>query len=238
MRLKIRYFAWVRERVGRSDEEVEVPAESRHRRRSHRLAGRPQPRTRPRLRQWRGNPRGDRPDPRKARRIARWRPRGGVLPAGHRRLSQCSISVQTAAFDLAAELAALKAGRTDIGGIAAFVGTVRDAAGGRPITAMTLEHFPGMTEAELARIEAEAHRRWPLIASRIIHRHGRLLPGDDIVLVLTASAHREAAFAAAEFLMDYLKTDAPFWKKEEFADGANDWVTAKADDDAAKARWK
>lgn len=149
-----------------------------------------------------------------------------------------SVSVQTGEFDLAGELAELKSGRHDIGGIAAFVGTVRELAGGRPILSMTLEHFPGMTEAELARIEAEAHRRWPLICSRIVHRHGVLRPGDDIVMVLTASAHREAAFAAAQFLMDFLKTDAPFWKKEEFADGSTGWVTAKDTDDRAKARWK
>ena len=146
--------------------------------------------------------------------------------------------MQDGDFDLAAELAAITGGRHDIGGIASFTGTVRDRAGGRPILAMTLEHFPGMTEAELQRIEAEAHGRWPLIASRIIHRYGRLVPGDNIVLVIAASAHREAAFQATQFLMDYLKTDAPFWKKEEFADGSTDWVAAKADDDAAKARWK
>ena len=148
-----------------------------------------------------------------------------------------SVAVQSADFDVGAEIAAVRAGRNDIGGIAVFIGTVRDIAGGRPITAMTLEHFPGMTEAELSRIEAEAHRRWPLAGSRIVHRIGRLLPGDSIVLVVTAAAHRQAAFEAAEFLMDYLKSDAPFWKKEEFADGSAHWVDAKETDDLASARW-
>ena len=149
-----------------------------------------------------------------------------------------SVSVQIADFDVAAEITALKACGDDIGGIASFVGTVRGTASGRPIRSMTLEHFPGMTEAELQRIEREAHRRWPLIASRIVHRTGRLLPGDNIVLVLTCSAHREAAFKAAEFLMDYLKTEAPFWKKEEHADGTADWVAAKISDDDARTRWE
>ena len=148
-----------------------------------------------------------------------------------------SVSVQSADFDVSAEIGAVRGDRRDIGGIAAFVGTVRDAAGGRPITAMTLEHFPGMTEAELERIEAEAQRRWPLLGSRIVHRIGRLLPADNIVLVVTASAHRQAAFEAAEFLMDFLKSDAPFWKKEEHADGTAQWVEAKDKDDQAKARW-
>ena len=148
-----------------------------------------------------------------------------------------SVAVQAADFDIGAEIAVVRAGRADIGGIAVFVGTVRDAAGGRPITAMTLEHFSGMTEDELSRIEAEAHYRWPLAGSRIVHRIGRLLPGENIVLVVAASAHRQAAFEAAEFLMDYLKTDAPFWKKEEWADGSSHWVEAKGTDDEAKGRW-
>ena len=149
-----------------------------------------------------------------------------------------SVAVQTAPFDVGVEIDRVVTGRTDVGGVATFIGTVRDSAGGRPIRAMTLEHFPGMTEAELERIEAEAHRRWPLLGSRIIHRVGRLVPGDGIVLVVTASAHREAAFEAAAFLMDYLKSEAPFWKSEEFADGTAAWVEAKATDDAAAARWR
>jgi molybdopterin synthase catalytic subunit len=103
---------------------------------------------------------------------------------------------------------------------------------------MTLEHYPGMTEGELERIEAEARKRWPLSASLIVHRHGRLVPGDNIVLVITASPHRQAAFEAAEFLMDFLKTNAPFWKKEERVGGDSGWVEAKAGDDAAAERWK
>ena len=125
------------------------------------------------------------------------------------------IRVQEQAFDAGAELASLKAGKTDIGGTVMFLGTVRDLSEGADVRAMTLEHYPGMTEKALAEIEAEAHRRWPLDASLIIHRYGRLEPGDDIVLVITASAHREAAFEACHFLIDWLKTKAPFWKLEE-----------------------
>ena len=149
-----------------------------------------------------------------------------------------AVRVQAEPFDLAREVAALKAGRTDLGAIVTFTGTVRDTSGGKRLTAMTLEHYPGMTEAELARVEAEARARWPLSGCVIIHRFGRLVPGDDIVLVVTASAHREAAFAAAEFLMDYLKTSAPFWKQEELADGSVAWVEAKAGDEAALERWR
>ena len=115
---------------------------------------------------------------------------------------------------------------------------MRDRNEGKSLSAMTLEHYPGMTESELERVEAEAARRWPLQASLIVHRVGTLRPGDNIVLVVTASAHREAAFDAAEFLMDYLKTRAPFWKKEAGADGAERWVDARDSDDAAAERWK
>jgi molybdopterin synthase catalytic subunit len=148
-----------------------------------------------------------------------------------------AVRVQTEPFDLSAEVSALTAGRTDIGAIVTFTGTVRGSAGGRDLASMTLEHYPGMTEAELARVEAEAHARWPLQASLIIHRVGTLLPGDGIVLVVTASPHRHAAFEAAEFLMDYLKTRAPFWKKETAVDGTGQWVDARDSDDAALARW-
>ena len=149
-----------------------------------------------------------------------------------------AVRVQAEAFDMAREIAALKVGRTDTGAIASFTGCVRGEAGGKRLVAMTLEHYPGMTEAELARVEAEARERWPLQDCLIIHRFGRLVPGDDIVLVITLSAHRQAAFAAAEFLMDYLKTGAPFWKQEELADGTANWVESKASDDAAASRWK
>ena len=146
------------------------------------------------------------------------------------------IRVQQEDFDIGRELAGLAGGDTGIGGIASFVGLVRDMAGGQKIQAMTLEHYPAMTERELARIEAEAHARWPLAASLVIHRFGRLEPGDRIVLVATASAHRQAAFESCMFLVDWLKTKAPFWKLEETGAGAA-WVEAKASDDAAAERW-
>jgi molybdopterin synthase catalytic subunit len=147
-----------------------------------------------------------------------------------------TIRVQREDFDLGAELAALTRGKTGIGGLASFVGLVRDVAGSERIEAMTLEHYPGMTERQLAEIEAEAHRRWPLDAVLIIHRFGRLLPGEQIVLVATASAHRQAAFESCQFLIDWLKTKAPFWKLEETPEGAR-WVDAQASDDAAARRW-
>jgi molybdopterin synthase catalytic subunit len=147
------------------------------------------------------------------------------------------IRVQQQPFDAAAELTALKSGRTDIGGTVMFLGTVRDLSGGQDVHAMTLEHYPGMTEKALAAIEAEACKRWPIDSSLIIHRYGRLEPGEDIVLVIAASAHREAAFEACHFLIDWLKTKAPFWKLEE-NDGGASWVSAKDSDDAAAARWE
>jgi molybdopterin synthase catalytic subunit len=147
------------------------------------------------------------------------------------------IRVQEEDFDIAAEIAALKSGRADIGAVAAFIGLVRDHASSEKVTAMTLEHYPGMTEKELARIERQAHERWPLIASTIVHRIGRLLPGDNIVLVLTASAHRQAAFESAQFLMDYLKTQAPFWKTEEIGESRK-WVEAREGDNALADRWQ
>jgi molybdopterin synthase catalytic subunit len=147
------------------------------------------------------------------------------------------VVVQAAPFDVAAELAALTAARTDIGGIGLFVGTVRDTAGGRRLAAMTLEHYPGMTERALAAIVAEAQARWPLAGCTVIHRIGRLTPGEGIVLVAAASAHRQAALEATAFLIDWLKTRAPFWKHEEFADGGGAWVAARETDDLAAARW-
>lgn len=147
------------------------------------------------------------------------------------------IRVQREDFDPGAEIAAAGRASPGIGGLVSFVGLVRDFAGATPISAMTLEHYPGMTERELAAIEAEAHRRWPLAASTIIHRYGRLELGERIVLVITAAAHRAAAFAACEFLVDWLKTKAPFWKLEETPAGAH-WVEAKTEDDAAADRWR
>jgi molybdopterin synthase catalytic subunit len=146
-----------------------------------------------------------------------------------------TVRVQTDDFDAAAEVAALTAGRTDVGAIVTFTGRVRSNEG--RLAAMTLEHYPGMTEAELARIEAEAHARWSLQASLIVHRVGELKPGDNIVLVVTASVHRQAAFEAAGFLMDYLKTRAPFWKKEVSAGGDSTWVEARQGDESAAKRW-
>jgi molybdopterin synthase catalytic subunit len=145
-----------------------------------------------------------------------------------------TIRVQEAPFDVGAETAALQAGRTDVGGLASFLGVCR-ADGG--LAAMVLEHYPGMTERALTRIAEEACARWPLTGCTVIHRHGRLLPGDPIVLVLTASAHRVAALESCAFLIDWLKTKAPFWKREETPDGGSRWVEAKAEDDKAAARW-
>lgn len=149
-----------------------------------------------------------------------------------------SVSVQAAAFDTALEVRSLTAGRTDIGAVVTFTGIVRGEAKGHPITSMELEHYPGMTERELARVEALARGRWPLQGVRIIHRIGVLRPGEDIVLVVTLSSHRQAAFEAAEFLMDYLKTSAPFWKKETGADGVGMWVDAREADNKARERWE
>ena len=145
-----------------------------------------------------------------------------------------AVRVQREDFDLGAELAGLRAGRRDVGALVSFTGLVRDSAGG--LEGLTLEHYPGMTERALAAIEAEARTRWPLQATLVIHRYGRLEPGEQIMMVATASAHRAASFAAAEFLMDYLKSRAPFWKKETGPDGSS-WVEAKAEDEAALDRW-
>jgi molybdopterin synthase catalytic subunit len=148
-----------------------------------------------------------------------------------------TIRIQREPFDIAAETARLTRGRSDIGAVVTFTGTCRGDENGKPIAALTLEHYPGMAEQEIARHAEEAQARWPLLGVTVIHRHGRLTPGEDIVLVVTASSHREAAFAAAEFLMDYLKTQAPFWKQVEQA-GAESWVEARGADDAAAARWR
>jgi len=145
------------------------------------------------------------------------------------------IRVQREDFDIRAEIARVREGRTDIGAIVSFTGTVRETIHQR-VAAMTLEHYPGMTERELERIAAQARERWPITGCTIIHRYGRLEPGDNIVLVVTASAHRQAAFEAAQFLMDYLKTSAPFWKSEETPEGPR-WVEARETDDKAARRW-
>jgi len=147
-----------------------------------------------------------------------------------------TVRLQREPFDAAAEAAKIARGRSDVGALVTFTGVCRGTENGEPIAALTLEHYPGMAESEIERHAAEAAERWPLLGATIIHRYGRIVPGEDIVLVVTASSHREAAFAAAEFLMDYLKTRAPFWKQVEKADGAK-WVDAKATDDAAAGRW-
>lgn len=148
-----------------------------------------------------------------------------------------AVRVQTEDFDIGAELRALTAGSTDIGAVATFTGLVRGSSDAGALATMTLEHYPGMTESELAAVEAEAHRRFPLQATLIVHRVGTLRPGDSIVLVIAAARHRQAAFQAAEFLMDYLKTRAPFWKKEQAVDGSGQWVDARESDAAAEKRW-
>jgi molybdopterin synthase catalytic subunit len=147
------------------------------------------------------------------------------------------IRVEEPPFDVGAELSAFGRGNSAVGAVASFVGYVRGAeAGAPPLVTLTLEHYPGMTERQLEAIEAQARGRWPLIDVLVIHRFGRMLPGEPIVLVAVASAHRQAAFEACQFLMDWLKTKAPFWKLEETALGAQ-WVDAKASDDEAADRW-
>jgi molybdopterin synthase catalytic subunit len=150
--------------------------------------------------------------------------------------SNVTIRIQEADFDVAQEIVALSRGRTDIGAVVSFSGICRGSDDGKTLAALTLEHYPGMAEAEIERHAATAMSRWPLTGLTVIHRVGRIVAGENIVLVVTASAHRQAAFEAAEFLMDYLKANAPFWKREESADGTN-WVEARQHDDDAAARW-
>jgi len=147
------------------------------------------------------------------------------------------IRVQRQDFDVGHELDCLTKGRTDVGGISSFIGLVREFSGDKAISAMTLEHYPAMTEKQLREIEREAQRRWPLQASLIIHRYGRLEPGEHIVLVAAAAAHRQAAFEACSFLIDWLKTKAPFWKLEDSETGTK-WVEARSSDDKAAQRWE
>jgi len=153
---------------------------------------------------------------------------GAVVPA---------IRIQREDFDVAAEIAALTKGRADIGAVVTFSGLCRDEQGA--LAALELEHYPGMAEAEIGRIAGEAVERWPLQGLTVIHRHGKIAPGENIVLVIAASSHRQAAFEAANFMMDYLKSRAPFWKKEHLVDGSEGgWVEAKETDDKAADRWK
>ncbi|MGE0054936.1 MAG: molybdenum cofactor biosynthesis protein MoaE [Hyphomicrobium sp.] len=148
-----------------------------------------------------------------------------------------SVRVQEADFDVSAEISMLTDGNDSIGAVATFIGKVRGANHGNPLRAMVLEHYPGMTEAELGRIEMEAVQRFKLSSSLVVHRVGELHPGDNIVLVITCSPHRGDALAACEFLMDYLKTRAPFWKKEIGPTGEGTWVDARDSDDATALRW-
>jgi molybdopterin synthase catalytic subunit len=148
-----------------------------------------------------------------------------------------AVRVSAADFDVSAELAALSEGDTSVGGIAMFIGKVRGEVQGQPLVSMTLEHYPGMTEAELERIEAEARGRFRLSAALIVHRVGELKPGDNIVLVAACAPHRQDAFLGAEFLMDHLKTRAPFWKKETLGNGSSQWVDARETDEAAALAW-
>ena len=154
-----------------------------------------------------------------------------------------TIRIQTEDFDITKEINALKderskLGKQDVGAIVTFTGTVRDMAGTTPISSMSLEHYPGMTEKELEQIAEEANKRWPLLGTTIIHRIGELAPGDNIVLVVTLSSHRHAAFEAADFLMDFLKSKAPFWKKEQPLEGDANWVDARDSDKQALSRWE
>ena len=146
------------------------------------------------------------------------------------------VRVGPAPFDIGAEMAALTAGQTAVGGVGSFVGVVRDDPAHR-LESLTLEHYPGMTEAAMTAIAAQACERWALLGCTVVHRVGRLVPGDGIVLVLTAAAHRQAALEATAFLIDWLKTRAPFWKRERFVDGGERWVDARQGDDEAAARW-
>jgi molybdopterin synthase catalytic subunit len=148
-----------------------------------------------------------------------------------------TVRIQSEPFDVAAEAGKITRGRTDAGAVVTFTGICRGDENGMPIAALTLEHYPGMAEAEIERHVADAASRWPLIGVTVIHRYGRIQPGDDIMMVVTVSSHRAAAFEAADFLMDYLKTRAPFWKQVEKADGKI-WVEAKAADDEAAGRWQ
>jgi molybdopterin synthase catalytic subunit len=148
-----------------------------------------------------------------------------------------TVRLQSENFDAAAEARKLTAGRTDVGAVVTFTGICRGTEAGAPVAALTLEHYPGMAEAEIARHVEEAEARWPLLGVTVIHRYGRMVPGDNIVLVVTTALHRGDAFAAAEFLMDYLKTRAPFWKQEERPQDTT-WVAAKATDDLAAERWE
>jgi len=149
---------------------------------------------------------------------------------------KATVRLQREPFDAAMVAADLTHGRSDVGALVTFTGVCRGDEDGAPIVALTLEHYPGMAEFEIERHVAEAIERWPLLGVTVIHRYGRILPGENIVLVATASSHREAAFSAAEFLMDYLKTRAPFWKRVEKA-GGKSWIEARTIDDAAAERW-
>jgi molybdopterin synthase catalytic subunit len=175
------------------------------------------------------------------RELLDWPPHDKSVASGYADTVMAHIKVQIEDFDVGAEIAAITAGHTDIGGIGCFVGTVRAdkvASGAESaVTGMTLEHYPGMTERAISRIADQAMERWPLLGCTIIHRVGKLRPGENIVLVIAASSHRQAALDATAFLIDWLKTKAPFWKREDFTGGDGAWVDAREEDDAAASRW-
>jgi molybdopterin synthase catalytic subunit len=223
MTITILYFAGLREALGSSRESVALPA-------GVDTAGALRAWLRQRGGAWaeqRIRPCGQGPRSRSSRRSpAAESHEGASMP----------IRVQQNDFDAGAEIAALRAGRRDVGAVASFIGTVRDLSEGEGVSAMTLEHYPGMTERALEDICAQARARWDILDTLVVHRFGELAPGDQIVLVAVTSAHRGESFAACEFIMDYLKTQAPFWKKERTPTGER-WVEARASDDEAAARW-
>ena len=237
-KVKALYFAWVRERVGRAEEELDPPpsvttvgdlvAWLSERGESYAA----------RVRQAGGRSGRARSGSRPQRRSDRGREGSGFLPSDDRRLkAMASVRVQKGDFDPGAEAEALARGRTDVGAVVSFVGYCRDEGGA--LGALELEHYPGMAEDEIIRVARQAEARWPLIGATVIHRYGRIAPGGRIVLVAVAAKHRAPAFAAAEMLMDYLKTRAPFWKRAigQAGDDAG-WVEAKQEDDRSAARWR
>ena len=235
--MKALYFAWVRERVGTAEEELDPPptvktvgdliAWLRERGEGYAHAFDKPAAVRAALD--RVHARSDASD--------RGGEGSGVLSADDRRLkAMASVRVQREDFDPGAEAEALARGRTDVGAVVSFIGYCRDEGGS--LAALELEHYPGMAEEEIARAASEAEARWPLLGATVIHRYGRIAPGERIVFVAVAAAHRGAAFAAAEMLMDYLKTRAPFWKRAIRSDGAVEgWIESKQEDDRSAARW-
>ncbi len=235
-KVKALYFAWVRERVGRADEELDPPPSVTTVGDLVAWLSERGESLRPRVRQARGRSRRARSGSRPQRRSDRGREGSGVLPSDDRRLkAMASVRVQKDDFDPGAEAEALARGRTDVGAVVSFVGYCRDEGGS--LGALELEHYPGMAEDEIVRVAREAEARWPLIGATVIHRYGRIAPGGRIVLVAVAAKHRGAAFAAAEMLMDYLKTRAPFWKRAIRPTATSRAGSRRREDDRSAARW-